>query len=227
MFTKKQYRILIVSAIFVFIIMSLLIYMLYMGIKEEKITEQPQEIDQVTQSSDPIGEGQDLALGTEEAQGSSDDETEIQDQAVMAQHVPKIKAGTKVEFEIVDQFGLTTQTTSHEGIHWLDYTKPELSSIYPDYVITKYDEDFVTLTKVIEREVEPNYILTTYDSNIVISIDRDGHKMFYKETGLGQHDLSDILEELLERGIPITPEQKDAILENADEVYMILQEHDE
>lgn len=206
MFTKHQYRILLLSAMAVFFIIALLIYMFYIKIGKEKIAEQPLEINQVT-------ERQNQAVAEE--------------QTVMVQDIPRIRASTKVAFEIVDQFGLVTQKNDFEGIHWLGYTKPELGNIYPDYVITRYEEDAVTLTKVIERQLEPNYILTLYDGNIVISIERDGYKMFYKETGLEQHDLTQTLEGVLEKGIPITTEQKDAILENADEVYMILQEHDE
>ena len=200
MFTKKQYRILLLSAMAVFFVIALLIYMFYVRIKQDEVVEEP--------------------LVIEEA-------VEIEDQPVMAQDIPRIQAGTKVEFEIVDQFGLVTQQSVHNGTHWRGYTKLELGEIYPDYVVTKYGEEAVKLTKVIERQVEPNYILTTFNGNIVISIERDGHKIFYKETGLDQHDLSEILEGALEKGIPITPEQKDAILENADEIYMILQEYDE
>lgn len=200
MFNKRQYRILLLSAMGVFFMIALLIYMFYIRIKQDEIVEQPFVIGPVI---------------------------EIQDEPVMAQDVVKIKPGTKVEFEIVDQFGLTTQKSAYEGTNWQGYTKPELGKIYPDYVITQYEEDFVTLTKVIERQIEPNYILTIQDGNIVISIDRDGHKIFYKQTGLEQHDLSDTLEEVLKKGIPISQERKDAILENPEEIYMILQEYDE
>lgn len=202
MFSRKQYLNLLLSGVGVFFGMTFLIYMVYMGMKQDQVTKPPQQIQEVV-------------------------EAKVKDQAVMAQDVPKIKAGTKVAFEIVDQFGVTTQSTSHEGIHWMDYTRPKLRSIYPDYVITQYSEDAVTLTRVIERQIEPDYILTIYNNNIVISTQRDGHKVFYKETGIGQHDLSEILTDVLERGIPITPQQKDAILEDADQVYMILQEYDE
>lgn len=200
MFNKRQYRVLLLSAMAVFFVIALLIYMFYINIGKEEIVEQPLEI------NDPI---------------------EIHDQTVMVQEIPRIRASTKVDFEIVDQFGLVTQKNTFEGIHWLGYSKPELGNIYPDYVITRYEEDAVTLTRVIERQLESNYILTLYEGNIVISIKRDGHKIFYKETGLEQHDLTQRLEDVLEKGIPITTKQKDAILENPDQVYMILQEHDE
>ncbi len=200
MFNRRQYRVLLLSAMAVFFVIALLIYMFYINIGKEEIVEQPLEI------NDPI---------------------EIHDQTVMVQEIPRIRASTKVDFEIVDQFGLVTQKNTFEGIHWLGYSKPELGNIYPDYVITRYEEDAVTLTRVIERQLEPNYILTLYEGNIVISIKRDGHKIFYKETGLEQHDLTQRLEDVLEKGIPITTKQKDAILENPDQVYMILQEHDE
>lgn len=200
MFNKKQYRILLLSAMGVFFIIALLIYMFYMGFEQKEIIEEP--------------------LAMEETM-------EIPDQTVMTQNVVKIGAGTNVIFEIVDQFGFITQKDQYKGINWLDYTKPQLGNIFPEYVITKYEEDEVVLTRVIERQVEPNYILTTDNGNIVISIERNGHKIFYKETGLEQHDLSNTLEQILEKGIPITPEQKDAILHNSDEIYMILQEYDE
>lgn len=200
MLNKRQYRILLLSGMVTFFIIVLLIYMFYIRIENDEISEKPLEIEKWT---------------------------EREEQTVMVQDIPRIKASTKVAFEIVDQFGFVTQKETFEGIHWLDYTKPELGNIYPDYVITKYEEDGVTLTKVMERQVDPNYVLTIYDGSIVISIERDGYKMFYKQTGLDQHDLSERLEESLDKGIPITPGQKDAILENADEVYMILQEYDE
>lgn len=200
MFNKKQYRLLLLSAMAVFFIIALFIYMFYLRFEQNEIIEEPLAIKQTI---------------------------EIPYQTVMARDVLKIKAGTNVVFEIVDQYGFITQVDEYKGINWLDYTKAQLGKIFPDYVITKYEADEVTLTRVIERQIEPNYILTTHNGNIVISIERNGYKIFYKEAGLEQHDLSDILEKVLDKGIPITPEQKDDILEDENQVYMILQEYDE
>lgn len=201
MFTKKQYGLLLLSAIGVFFIIALFIYMSYVG-----FAQQGEKVEEPRVANKTI---------------------EIPDQVVMAQDIPKVKAGTNVVFEIVDQFGFITQTDQYEGINWLGYTKLKLAEIFPDYVITRYSEDEVTLTRVIERQVEPNYVLTIYNGNIVISTERNGYKTFYKETGLEQHDLSTILEKALDKGIPITLEQKDAIINDSDKIYMILQEYDE
>lgn len=205
MFNKKQYRILLISAMAVFFIIAFLIYMSY---TREKIKLKPFNLEKPVEEVEHI-------------------EQEDGDKPVMSQDVVKIKPGTDVVFEIVDQLGLTTQKENYKGMNWLDYTKPQLAKEFPEYLITNYEEDQVTLTKVIEREIEPNYILTTENGHIVISIDKNGHKIFYKKTGLEQHDLSDTLSLALEKGIPITVQQKDDILDNSDEVYMILQEYDE
>ncbi len=200
MFTKKQYRLLLLSAMAVFFVIALFIYMFYIRFIEKEIIEEPL-------ATSPI--------------------IEVPDQTVMTQDVVKIAAGTNVVFEIVDQFGFVTQEDRYDGINWLDYTKPQLAKIFPDYVITKYEEDEVALTRVIERQIEPNYVLTTYNGNIVISIERNGHKIFYKDTGLAPHDFSYIVESMLGKGIPITAEEKDDILNDSEEIYMILQEYDE
>ncbi|HHX61385.1 MAG TPA: hypothetical protein GX707_11845 [Epulopiscium sp.] len=212
MFNKKEYRLLLLGAMAVFFIIALFIYMFYIGFKQTDITQKPLESNQLIQASD---ETPNQIL------------EQIPDQTVMAQDILRIKASTNIIIEIIDQFGFITQTDRYEGINWLDYTQPELGKIFPDYIITKYEEDEVILTRTIERQTEPNYILTIHEGNIVISTEQSGYKIFYKETGLEQHDLSDILESILEKGIPITQEQKEAILEDANQVYMILQEYDE
>lgn len=179
--------------------------MFYVGFKTEDIKKEPLTIEHKLMDKSP----------------------ESENQTVMAQDVPRIKADTQVVFEISDQFGTIIQTEIYTGITWLDYTKPQMAKVFPDYAIAKYGEDGVKLTRVIERKIEPNHILTRENGNIVISIEQNGHKIFHEETGFEQHDFSDTLVNALNKGIPITPEQKDAILENPDELYMILQEYDE
>lgn len=200
MFSKRQYRVLLLSAMGVFFLVALLIYMIYIGVQPKEIIEEP--------------------LAPESA-------LEPEEEAVMAQDVVKIEAGTIVRFEILDQLGLVTQSNTYQGIKWLGYSKQEMSRVFPDYIISKFHAQEVILTKVIERQIEPDYILTTDRGNIVIAIKKNGDKIFYKETGLDQHDLSGILAKRLKEGIPITAQQKDDILEDAELIYMILQEYDE
>lgn len=200
MFSKRQYRILLLSAMGVFFLVALMIYLIYIGAQPRHIVEEP--------------------LAPESS-------LEPEEQAVMAPDEVKIQAGTNVCFKILDQVGLVTHKSDYPGIKWLGYTKQAMSQAFPDYVISQFGAQEVVLTRVIERQVEPDYILTTDRGNIVIAIKKDGHKVFYKETGLEQHDLSGTLAKRLKDGIPITPEQKDHILEDAEVIYMILQEYDE
>lgn len=195
----------------VFFAIALFIYLFYVSIGPNTIVEEP--------LSDPIMVSEELAQ--EEPQIIEESET------TMTQGGVKIQASTDVTFEIVDQFGLSTKIDRYNGMNWLGYTKLQMSQLFPDYVMTEFEKSQVTLTRVMERKVEPNYVLSTQGNNIVICTEKDGHKMYYKETGLGQHDFSEKLGKALEKGIPITPEEKDAILENADELYKILQEYDE
>lgn len=198
MFTKNQYRLLIISAMGVFFTIALIIYSFYMR---------------------AMPPGNHIAI--------SEEPSPVEKQVVMSQEELKIKADTRVVFEIVDQFGRISKTDTYRGVNWLGYTKVQFGQIFDDYLIKEYTEDQVTLTRVIHRPVEPSYVLTTQDGNIIISTQSNGLKTFYKETGLEEHDFSEILGRVLEKGIPISSEQKDAILENADELYKILQEYDE
>ncbi|NLI89710.1 MAG: hypothetical protein GX366_04805 [Epulopiscium sp.] len=203
MFSKRQYRVVLTGAVLTFFFIALLIYTIYIKAIPKSVTELPQQ------------EIADTEEGPQE------------NQTVMIQDVVRIKPDTDVTIEIVDQFGLVSQSQEYKGVNWLGYTKPQLAKMFPDYVITCYDVDKVILTKVMERQIDPNYILTINNGNIVISIERSGHKVFYKETGLEQHDLSEGLSKVLDKGIRISTEQKDEILENSDAIYMILQEYDE
>lgn len=204
-FSRKAYRNLLLSGMGVFFIIALSIYLYYISIKPNIIVEEPLSNNVILSQETLVDEPQ----------------------TVMAQDVIKIKGDTIIEFEIVDQFGVIRKTESYQGMNWLGYSKVGMSEIFPDYVITSYKPEKVTLTRVIERQVEPSYIITTQGDDIVISTRQNGHKVFYKETGLGQHDFSEKLGNILEKGIPITLEQKEAILEDENELYKILQEYDE
>jgi len=202
MFSKRGWEILLFGAVASFFLITLFSYMFYINSKPKTAKVEPF-------ISDPIKE--------------SKEETQM----VMVTNVKKIKADTNVVFEIVDQFGMVTQTNMYPGINWVGATRTSIGLLYPDYVITNFKEDQVVLTRVIERQIEPDYVLTKEEGHIVIAIKRNGHKIFYKDTGLEQHDFSDKLGKALEKGIPITMEQKDGILKDAQELYIILQEYDE
>lgn len=204
MFSKKGFRLLLLSAMAMFFIIALFVYMFYISSKSKAVkVKPPREEYQVENQQEEVG------------------------QNVIAQNVDQIDAHTNVVFEIVDQLGFVTQTNMYPGVNWLDFTKVQMSQMYPDYMITNFEKDQVVLTRVIERKIEPDYILTHQDGHVIIAILRNGHKIFYKETGFEQHDFSKKLGKVLEKGIAITLEQKEAILEDSEELYMILQEYDE
>ncbi|HHX59155.1 MAG TPA: hypothetical protein GX707_00195 [Epulopiscium sp.] len=202
MFNKKEVRRLLIGSIASFFLIAFFAYMFYMNTKPKIAKLEPPTTDYM-------------------------EDSEEETQMIMATNVDKIKAGTNVVFEIVDQFGMVTQTNMYPGVNWMDATRTTIGSLYPDYVITNFKEDQVVLTRVIERQVEPDYVLTRQEEHIVIAIRRNGHNVFYKDTGLEQHDFSDKLAKALEKGISITIQQKDDILKDAEEIYIILQEYDE
>jgi len=202
MFSKKGWKLLLLGAIASFFLIALFSYMFYINSKPKIAKIEPPIRDSIKQSKEET-------------------------QTIMAANVDKVKADTNVIFEIVDQFGMVTQTNMYPGINWIDATKTSIGLLYPDYVITNFKEDQVVLTRVVERQIEPDYVLTKQEGHIVIAIKQNGHKTFYKDTGLGQHDFSDKLSKALEKGILITMEQKDDILKDAGELYIILQEYDE
>lgn len=204
MFSKKGMLGLLLGALVTFFAIALSSYMIYISFKPKKVQIEPHTTYQIGQ-----------------------DRQEEENQIVMAQSAGKINAHTNVVFEIVDQLGLVTQTNMYPGINWIDATRTQMSEMYPDYVITKFEEDQVMLRRVIERQIEPSYVLTKHNGHIVIATMSNGQMMFYKDTGIGQHDFSHKLGKALEQGISITTEQKNMILEEAEELYMILQEYDE
>ena len=201
MFSKKGIRRLLLGAMVTFFTIALSSYMIYISFKPKKVQIEPSTPYQIGQEED--------------------------NQIVMAQSVGKIKAGTNVVFEIVDQLGLVTQTNMYPGINWIDTTRTQMSELYPDYDILNFEEDQVILRRVVERQLEPSYVLTKQNGHVVIATVSNGQMMFYKDTGLNQHDFSSQLGKALERGIAITAQQKETILEDAEELYMILQEYDE
>lgn len=202
MYNKKELKTLVIGSMVSFFLIALFAYVFYINARPKTAKIEPSTNDYMEQSTDET-------------------------QMIMATNVDKIKADTNVVFEIVDQFGVVTQTNMYPGINWMDATRTTISLLYPDYVITNFKEDQVVLTRVIERQIEPDYVLTKQEEHIVIAIKRNGHKIFYKDTGLGQHDFSDKLAKALEKGISITIQQKDNILKDAEELYIILQEYDE
>lgn len=203
MLGKKQLVIVLISGMVAFFLIALFMYMIYIQLKPNQV------------KIDPIVQSEKIETIIEEKQ------------IVMAQQVQKILPSTNVMFEIVDQFGIVSHSENYSGVNWKDATKIQIKQMFPDYQITKFEEDQVILTKLIERQITPNYILTINKENIIIAIDRNGHRIFYRDTGLGKRDVSDKLYHILQEGISITMEQKEAILRDSDELYVILQEHDE
>lgn len=203
MLGKKQLVIVLISGMVTFFLIALFMYMIYIQSKPNQV------------KIDPIVQSEKIETIIEEKQ------------IVMAQQVQKILPSTNVMFEIVDQFGIVSHSENYSGVNWKDATKIQIKQMFPDYQITKFEEDQVILTKLIERQITPNYILTINKENIIIAIDRNGHRIFYRDTGLGKRDVSDKLYHILQEGISITMEQKEAILRDSDELYVILQEHDE
>lgn len=203
MLGKKQLVIVLISGMVTFFLIALFMYMIYIQSKPNQV------------KIDPIVQSEKIETIIEEKQ------------IVMAQQVQKILPSTNVMFEIVDQFGIVSHSENYSGVNWKDTTKIQIKQMFPDYQITKFEEDQVILTKLIERQITPNYILTINKENIIIAIDRNGHRIFYRDTGLGKRDVSDKLYHILQEGISITMEQKEAILRDSDELYVILQEHDE
>ena len=204
MFSKKGLRVLLLGAMATFFIIALSAYMFYISFKPKRVEIEPQATYHIGKT-----------------------EQEEEKQIVMAHSGGKIRADTNVVFEIVDQQGIVTQTNMYPGVNWIDSTRTQMNEMYPDYVITNFAEDQVVLRRVIERKIEPDYVLTKQNGHIVIATVRNEQTFFYKDTGLEQHDFSNKLGKALERGIPITMEQKEAIVEDANELYMSLQEYDE
>lgn len=203
MFSKKEFRFLLFGAVAIFFIITLLVYMTYINFKPKK-TQLRSNFDQYTEQS-----------------------YEEEKQMVIAYDVDKIEANTNIIFEIVDQLGILIQTNLQQGINWIDMTKDEMLKLYPDYELVSFTKDQVVLRKVIKRQTEPDYVLTKRDGHIIMAIKQNGQMLFYKDIGLEEHDFTDKLGEALAKGISITAEQKEIILENAEELYMILQEYDE
>ncbi len=203
MFTKKELNMIVMGALATFLLITLSVYSFYINLNSKMAKKEP--LDQQRQ----------VKLIEEDNQN------------VMKHDEDRIEADTNVVFEIVDQLGVVTQTNMYPGVNWIDVSKIEMSQMYPDYTITHFQPDQVLLTRVLERQIEPDYVLTVQDGKIIIAIVEGNEKIFHKDTGLAQHDFSDNLGQVLQRGIAITPEQKEAILQDSDELYIIFQEYDE
>lgn len=203
MLSKKQLPIVFLGAFATFFIIIFFTYMFYIKDHSKNIEVNPIQLEESV-------------------------DTDIQEnQAVLSQQISQIQSTTNVIFKTVDQFGMVIQTDTYPGINWRDLTESQIAQMFSDYRITKFNEEQVVLTREVERQIGSNFIVTTQGEEIIIAIEKNGSKIFYRNTGLRQTDVSDKLYSILNKGISITMEQKEAILRDVDELYVILQEHDE